>query len=158
MLGQGGSLSFMTHHLAQINIARCKAPLDSPTMRGFFEQLDAINALADATPGFVWRLQSDAGDATSIRAYEDPLTIVNMSVWTGIEPLKTYAYRSAHAEVFRKRKEWFEELPGPILTLWWIPAGSIPTPEEGKRRLEILEQRGPTVEAFTFRATFPPAP
>ncbi len=141
--------------LAQINIAHCKAPLDSPVMRGFVDLLDTINALADASPGFVWRLKSDGGDATSIRAYEDPLIIVNMSVWTSAEALKEYTYRNSHAAVFRKRKEWFHEMTGPNFALWWIPAGQIPTVEEGKRRLELLAKNGPSPESFSFRESFP---
>lgn len=145
----------MPHQLAQINIARCRAPLDSPVMRDFVELLDAMNALAEASPGFVWRLKSDSGNATSIRAYEDPLVLVNISVWTGIEPLQNYAYRSSHAYVFRRRKDWFEELPGSNLALWWIPAGEFPTEHEARRRLERLDAQGPGPDAFTFRQPYP---
>ncbi|OAI43143.1 hypothetical protein AYO41_02805 [Verrucomicrobia bacterium SCGC AG-212-E04] len=149
----------MPFHLAQINIARCRAPLDSPVMRGFVERLDTVNALADASPGFIWRLQTDAGDATSIQAFDDPLIIVNLSVWSGLEPLRDYVYRSSHAEAFRQRGDWFEPAAGPHLACWWISAGTIPTVEEGKRRLDMLAARGPTADAFTFRSAFlsPPA-
>jgi len=145
----------MPHHLAQINIARGRAALDSPVMRGFVEQLDSLNALAEASPGFVWRLKTESGNATDIRAFEDPLIIVNLSVWTGIEPLRDFAYRSAHAQAFRRRKEWFEEMDGPSLALWWIPAGSLPTVDQGKERLGLMAGLGPTREAFTFRNAFP---
>jgi hypothetical protein len=145
----------MPHHLAQINIARGRAALDAPVMRGFVEQLDSLNALAEASPGFVWRLKTESGNATDIRAFEDPLIIVNLSVWTGIEPLRDFAYRSAHAQAFRGRKEWFEEMDGPSLALWWIPAGSLPTVDQGKERLGLMAGLGPTREAFTFRNAFP---
>ena len=108
----------MSFHLEQINIARCRAPVDFPVMRGFVDMLDAVNALADATPGFVWRLQSDGGDATRIQACDDPLIIINLSVWSGVEPLREYIYRTVHADAFRKRQEWFEDFGGPSLALW----------------------------------------
>ena len=146
----------MKYQLAQINIARCKAPLDSPVMRDFVDLLDAVNALADATPGFIWRLKTEEGDATGVRAFDDPLIIVNMSVWSGIEALRAYVYRSSHAYVFRKRKEWFEDVTTPSLALWWIPVGHIPTVDEGKQRLEMLEKDGITPYAFTFKDTFEP--
>jgi hypothetical protein len=144
----------MKHQLAQINVARCKAPLDSPVMRDFVDLLDAVNALADATPGFIWRLKTDEGDATGVKAFEDPLIIVNMSVWGGIEALRDYVYKNSHGYAFRKRKEWFEEMTTPRLALWWIPVGHIPTVEEGKQRLEALEREGPTPIAFTFKDAF----
>src|SRR5450432_46769 len=145
----------MAFHLAQINIARCRAPLDSPVMCGFVDLLDTINALADAAPGFIWRLQSADGDATSIQAFDDPLIIVNMSVWPGLEPLKAYVHRNAHADALRQRQDWFENSAGPSLALWWIAAGAIPTIEDGKRRLDLLSRRGPTGDAFTIRNPFP---
>ena len=144
----------MPHHLAQINIARGRAALDSPVMRGFVEQLDSLNALAESSPGFVWRLKTESGNATDIRAFDDPLIIVNLSVWSGIEPLKEFAYRSAHAHAFRRRKEWFEEMAAPGLALWWIPEGSLPTVDQGKERLGLMARVGPTCEAFTFRNVF----
>jgi len=143
------------HHIAQLNIARARAPLDDPLLADFVAQLDAVNALAEASPGFVWRLKSDSGNATDIRAYDDPLMIVNMSVWESIEALFDFAYRTSHTKVMNRRKEWFESLPGPHLVLWWIPAVTIPTVEEAKRRLEHLAQHGPTAMAFTFKVRFP---
>jgi Domain of unknown function (DUF3291) len=112
----------MGFHLAQINIARSLAPLDSSVMRDFVALLPEINALAESTSGFVWRLVGDGADATGVRAYEDPLIIVNMSVWKDIEALRNYAYRSGHVHAFRRRKEWFEESEVPTFALWWIPA------------------------------------
>jgi Domain of unknown function (DUF3291) len=142
--------------LAQINIARFKAPIDAPLLAGFVEMLDPINALADVAPGFVWRLQTDEGNATSIHAFDDDLILVNMSVWESIEDLDAFVYRSPHFEVFRRRREWTEHMERAYVALWWIPAGMIPTVEEGKRRLDLLIGSGPTPEAFTFKRTYPP--
>lgn len=140
------------HHLAQINVGRTVAPLDDPRLAGFVSQLAEINALADRSPGFVWRLQTPAGDATSVRAYDDPRVIVNMSVWQSLETLHAYVYRSAHVGVLRDRKRWFEKWSGPYYALWWIPKGHVPTVEEGKARLEYLAQHGPSEHAFWFVA------
>src|SRR5258706_5075484 len=104
-------------HIAQINIGRILAPIDDPIMAEFVAQLPAINALADSTPGFVWRLQTDSGDATSIRIYEDDRIAVNMSVWESLDALREYAYKSAHASVMRDRKRWFEKFDGPYMAL-----------------------------------------
>jgi hypothetical protein len=144
-----------THHIAQLNIARAKAPLDDPLLADFVAQLDDVNALAEASPGFVWRLKSDSGNATDIRAYDDPLMIVNMSVWESIEALFDFAYRTSHTKVMNRRKEWFESLPGPHMVLWWIAAGTVPTVDEAKQRLDHLAAHGPTPTAFTFKARFP---
>jgi hypothetical protein len=142
------------HHLAQINIARMRAPLNAPIMKGFVDQLVEVNQTAEASPGFVWRLKSEEGDATSIRAYEDELILVNMSVWESIESLREFTYRSHHAGMFRDRQQWFERSDGAQLALWWIPVGHIPTVEEGKGRLALLGKLGPTQEAFTFKQSF----
>jgi hypothetical protein len=143
-------------HLAQVNIGRLRAPLDDPIMEGFRSQLDPINALADRSPGFVWRLQTEDGNATSIRPFDDERMAINMSVWESLAALQHFVYKSAHVGPLRDRKEWFEPIEGPILALWWIPAGHIPTVVEAKGRLRLLEQRGPSVDAFTFRTPFPP--
>ena len=148
-------MSNPSHHLAQINIARMHAPLDDPLMAGFVAQLDPVNALADQSPGFVWRLQDEAGDATSIRVFDDDRILVNMSVWETMEALRDYVYRSGHLGVLRDRKRWFEPPDGPYLALWWIPAGHVPTPEEGRQHLDHLRRHGPTPEAFTFKSLFP---
>jgi hypothetical protein len=143
-------------HLAQVNIGRLRAPIDDPIMEGFRTQLDPINALADRSPGFVWRLQTEEGNATAIRPYEDERMAINMSVWESLEALQQYVYRSAHVGPLRDRQRWFEPIDGPILALWWIPAGHIPTVDEAKERLRILKERGPSPDAFTFRVPFPP--
>jgi hypothetical protein len=144
------------YHLAQANIGRIRAPLEDPVMEGFRTQLDPINALADRTTGFVWRLQTDAGNAMAIRPYADERMAINMSVWESLESLQQFVYKSAHLGPLRDRKQWFEPIDGPILVLWWIPAGHIPTVEEAKERLQLLAERGPTTAAFTFRKPFPP--
>ncbi len=143
-------------HLAQLNVGVLRAPLDSPQLAGFVEALDPINALADRTPGFVWRLQTEDGNATAIRPFEDDRVAVNLSVWESLEALGEFVYASRHLDVLRRRREWFEHMAEAYLVLWWVPAGTIPTVEEAKRRLEILRERGPSPEAFTFREPFPP--
>jgi hypothetical protein len=143
-------------HLAQANVARMRAPLEDPVMDGFRSQLDRINAIADQSPGFVWRLQTAEGNATAIRAYEDDRILFNMSVWESLEALHHYVYRSDHVGPLRSRREWFEPFEGPILVLWWIPAGHVPTIGEAQEKLQILKEQGPTQRAFTFRDAFPP--
>jgi heme-degrading monooxygenase HmoA len=128
--------------------------MDGPVMAGFKAALEPINALADEAPGFVWRLQSEDGDATAIRPYEDERMMVNMSVWESIEALRAFVYTSGHTSVMRNRKQWFEKLET-YLVLWWVPAGHEPTIEEAKERLEHLKRRGPTPSEFTFRTSFP---
>ena len=150
-------MSDSTYHLAQINIARAVAPMDDPAMQGFVEQLEYINSVADSAPGFVWRLQTEDGDATEIDVFGDELVLFNMSVWESIEALEAYVYRSNHVSAVQKRAEWFERPTRSALVLWWIEAGEIPTIEEGKARLEKLWLDGPTAEAFTFRRRFDPA-
>lgn len=144
------------HHLAQINVARMRYPLEHPGMAGFVARLDRINALADRAPGFVWRLQDDSGNATGLRPFEDPMIIVNMSVWRAPEALFDFVYRSAHAEVMRQRKSWFEQPKQPHMALWWIPAGALPTVDDGKAQLEHLQEHGPSRCAFTLKQRFPP--
>lgn len=143
-----------TYHLAQINIARILAPFDDPLMAEFVAQLAPVNALADSSPGFVWRLQTESGDATNIRIYEDEMIAVNMSVWESVEALREFAYKSAHAGVMRNRKRWFEKFDGSYMALWWVPAGHIPTTEEGKERLDYLREYGDTEYAFSFQHIF----
>jgi hypothetical protein len=142
--------------VAQLNVARLRAPLDAPELADFVAWLEPINALADRAPGFVWRLQTDDGDATSIRVFDDDMLIVNMSVWESIDALNAFVYRSDHKDVFARRKEWFERIDDAYVVLWWHPADEPPAVEEGARRLEHLRAHGPTPEAFTLRASFPP--
>ena len=125
-------------------------------MSGFVSRLDEINALADGSPGFVWRLQTEAGDATSLRPYDDDRIIVNLTVWESLESLRDFVYRRDHAEGLRKRQEGFERLEAAVVALGWIPAGHVPSVAEAKERLLRLQERGPSPFAFTFQTPFPP--
>lgn len=142
-------------HIAQINVGRLVGGPDDPVVAGFFAQLDAINALADTSPGFVWRLQGDNGNATELQATPDPRLIVNMSVWTDPDSLFAFVYRSAHTPVMAQRRQWLERFDGAYQALWWVPAGYIPTIEDGLSRLWLLDRFGPCPSAFTFKAQFP---
>ena len=142
------------HQLAQLNVALMRSPLDAPPMADFVAALDRINALANAAPGFVWRLQTDDGDATALRPFGDDM-LVNLSVWRDVESLHAYVYRSQHAEVMRRRKEWFHHMAEAYTVLWWVPAGHRPDAAEAKARLDRLRADGPTAEAFTFKRAWP---
>jgi hypothetical protein len=145
------------YHIAQLNIGRILAPTDSPIMAEFMNNLDQINALAESTPGFVWRLIGDGNDATSLRPYpEDDMMLVNMSVWETVEQLRDYVYKSNHVDFLRKRKQWFELMKEAYYCMWWVRAGHIPTVREAKERLEHLRAHGETATAFTFKTVFPP--
>lgn len=144
------------YELAQLNTGFIRGPIDSPVMAEFVANLERINALADAAPGFVWRLKTEAGDATAIRPFDDPNQLLNMSVWRDADALRRFVYRSAHAEILARRREWFEQIKGPIMVLWWVPRGHRPSIEEAVAKLELLRVNGATPEAFTFRQTFPP--
>jgi len=144
-----------TPHLAELNIGRMMGPIDSETMAGFVAKLDEINALAEQSPGFVWRLKTEDGDATAIRPYEDDRIIVNLSVWESVETLHEYVYKTAHVEVLRQRREWFSRMAESFMVLWWVPAGHHPPVAEAVARLETLRANGPTPAAFTFRQPFP---
>jgi hypothetical protein len=143
-----------TYELAQLNIAAMKAPLESPPMADFVANLDRINALAESSPGFVWRFQTAEGDATAVRPLGDD-TLINLSVWRDIESLSDYVYKSAHVEFIRRRKEWFERVREAVIVLWWVPKGHRPSEAEALAKLGLLRARGPSVEAFTFRYAYP---
>ena len=143
------------YHLAQINIARMLAPIDDPIMAEFVAQLAPVNALAEQSSGFVWRLQSENGDATSIKVYEDDMIIVNLTVWENVESLREFVFKGAHHAVLHDRKRWFEKFDGSYTALWWVTAGHLPSTEEGKERLEHLRTHGDTAYAFSFRNVFP---
>ncbi len=146
----------MDYHLAQINIGRLAAPLDDPRIAGFVSQLAPINALADRSPGFVWRLQSASGNATDVPyCDEDATLMVNMSVWESLEALRDYVYRSKHIGVFRDRAKWFEKMDQPSYCLWWVRAGHIPTVAEGRERLTHYQEHGATPFSFWFSEHFP---
>ena len=143
-----------TRHLAQLNIGRIKGAMDSPVMADFAANLDRINALAEASPGFVWRLQTEEGDATALRPFDDERMLVNMSVWRDVAALNRYVYTSAHVELMRRRREWFEPMREAFLVLWWVPEGHQPSVAEAIERLEHLRAHGPTPWAFNFRQAF----
>jgi hypothetical protein len=152
----------MEYVVAQVNIGRLVGPLDSAQMADFVANLDPVNAVADDAPGFVWRLQTEEGNATAVRLFEqeaegaDGGVLVNMSVWESVETLAAYVYGDAHRAVLRRRREWFELMREAYTTLWWIPRGHVPTPGEAEDRIRHLRQYGPTPRAFTLRVHFPP--
>ena len=151
----------MAHDLAQVNIARLAAELTDPRLADFVAALEPVNALADAADGFVWRLQTEAGDATSVVAFESEVgdgvgVITNLSTWRDVEALTEFVFRTAHADVMRRRREWFLPIDEAYTVCWWVPAGHRPTVEEAEERLDLLRRNGPTPEAFTLRRSFPP--
>ncbi len=149
------TLDERTHHLAQYNIARLIAPLDDPRLADFVADLERINTLGDGTPGFVWRLATSDGTLTSVRVRGDDRILVNFTVWESVEALFDFTYHSGHAAVYRRRRAWFEHPAEPILVLWWVPAGHIPSVEDADERLDHLRTHGPAPHAFTFKQRFP---
>jgi hypothetical protein len=143
-------------HIAQLNVGRAVAPPGSQELADFMAALDRINALAESSPGFVWRLQSASGNATDILVSEDPRSLVNMSVWSSVESLFAFVYRSGHTDVMKRRREWFEKPTEAHQVLWWIPAGHIPSIEEAMERLAHLRREGPALRAFTFSQRYLP--
>ena len=146
----------MNFHLAQVNIARMKGPIDSPVMAEFVKNLDPINLLAESSQGFVWRLKDDSNNASSIKVYDDDFIIVNLSVWESIESLFQFVYNSNHIEIFKKRRDWFEKMEEMHMALWYTPADQVPTAAEAVERLDFLQQNGETPYSFTFRKKFTP--
>jgi len=143
-------------HLAQLNVGQLRAPIDHPDSAGFADNLDPVNAEAEAAAGFVWRLQDESGNATGFARDGDPLRILNLSVWESVDEFKAFTYNGDHVKFMRRRREWFDARDGAHLVLWWIPAGHEPTIEEAEQRLAMLRDSGPSREAFTFMLTFPP--
>jgi Domain of unknown function (DUF3291) len=143
------------YQLAQINIARMIAPLTDPVMADFVANLAPINAVADASPGFVWRFQTEQGDATGVRPYDDDRIIINFSVWEDLGSLRSFVYHSSHSGILKRRREWFDRLTEAYVALWWVPAAHRPTIAEAMARLERLKGQGPSPEAFTFREFYP---
>lgn len=143
-------------HIAQLNVGYPIAPLDTEELRGFVEMLEPVNALADKAPGFVWRLQTEDGDATAIRGFADSRLLMNMSVWESIESLAAFVFEGEHAAVMRQRRQWFERMDKAYACLWWVPAGTVPAVADAEPRLTALQERGPTPFAFTFRRVFGP--
>ena len=141
--------------LAQLNIARLRAPVDSPELADFVANLDRINALAESAPGYVWRLQDETGNATGFRPFGDDC-IVNLSVWEDVASLGDYAFRSGHVEIMRRRREWFVPMDEAYAVLWWLPRDHRPGVLEAHERLGHLRAHGPSAYAFTFKTAFPP--
>jgi hypothetical protein len=144
------------YEIAQLNVGRALGPLDGPVMADFMNWLDEINALAERNPGFVWRLHGESGNNTELKVSDDPLFIVNLSVWSSVEALYDFTYRSDHKTVFKRRHDWFERFGRPNTVLWWQPTGTVPTAEEALARLELLTTLGPTPDAFSFKERFGP--
>ncbi|NEB05623.1 DUF3291 domain-containing protein [Streptomyces sp. SID13726] len=146
---------FPAYELAQVNIGRLRAPLDSAQLKDFVDSLDPVNADADAADGFVWRLEGESGDATDVPVLGDEWLIINMSVWRDADALTAYMYQGRHREMLARRREFFERVEEAMVTLWWIPAGHRPTVAEAESRLLHLRANGPTPYAFTLRQPFP---
>jgi hypothetical protein len=151
----------MSYVLAQVNIGRLRAPIDSPALADFVSALDPVNAIADAAPGFVWRLQTEDGNATAVRGFEwdaadSAGVIINMSVWESVEALAGFVYSAGHRQVLRRRREWFEQMPEAYTALWWIGRGTTPTVADAEERVLCLRAHGPTPQGFTLRTHFPP--
>ncbi|WP_217215382.1 DUF3291 domain-containing protein [Streptomyces sp. AC550_RSS872] len=144
------------YELAQVNIARLKAPLDSPQLKDFVDNLDPVNADAEAADGFVWRLKGDSGDATEVSVFGDEWLIINLTMWRDTNALTSYMYQGRHREMLARRREWFERVQEAMTALWWVPAGHRPTVAEAESRLLHLRTNGPTPYAFTLRTSFPP--
>ena len=156
MLVSAGNV-MSAYELAQLNIGVIRGPIDSPVMAEFVANLDRINALAERTPGFVWRLQTEEGNATAIRPFpENENMAVNMSVWKDVDALRRFVFHSEHVEIMRRRSEWFVKMDQAFLVLWWVPAGHRPSIEEAKEKLALLRRKGPSAQAFTFRQAYPP--
>lgn len=146
----------MLWHIAQMNVGRALYPLEDLGMAEFVGQLDQVNALAEQSPGFIWRLKSESGNATDIKMTDDPQFIVNMSVWQNIEALFDFVYKSSHRLVMAERRRWFERPAGAYMVLWWVAAGTVPSADEGLARLGDLDRHGPTPHAFSFKHILPP--
>lgn len=149
-----GMAATTSYELAQVNIALPHAPLTEPLLADFVAGLDPINALAEASPGFVWRLKTEDGDATAVRGFGDDRLIINMSVWTSVEALAGFVYGGEHAGYMRRRREWFAHIREAVTCCWWVPAGHRPDIAEAEDRLAALREHGPTPYSFTLRRSF----
>ena len=153
---RAGSQAWQTGamHLAQLNVGRLRAPMDDPLIADFKDNLGRVNQMAENSPGYVWRLQGARGNATGIRAFPDPLDIINLTVWQSVEALADFTFRSGHVEFLRRRREFFEHLDQPTMCLWWVPEGELSSVEDALGHLEHLRVHGPTPISFTFRRRF----
>ena len=145
-------MSESPRHLAQLNVGRMVAPQGDPRVEEFYANLDRINAIAERMPGFVWRLQDESGNATSIRPFDDPEMLLNLSVWEDIESLEKFVWQTAHTAIYRKKANWFLPIESPHFVMWWIDRGHIPTLEEAKTRLEHLTANGSSEFAFGWES------
>lgn len=144
-------------HLAVVNIAKPKHPLDSPEMAEFMDNLERINTIGDTSPGAVWRYEDESGAATDTRIFDDPNMLINYTIWESVGSLKNYVYSGDHLDFFKRRALWFQEVVDlPSLVMWWIPAGTIPGIEQTREKVEYLKDNGPTADAFTFAKRFDP--
>lgn len=141
--------------LAQLNIAKTRFPLDAPEIKDFVDNLDKVNAIAESSDGFVWRLKDEAGNATNIKVFDDPDLLVNMSVWTSPQALKDFMFKTLHRDFMRRKNEWFYPPKSNTYVLWWVEDGHIPTVEEAIERLSLLREKGESPEAFSFKSNFP---
>ncbi|MEM1440182.1 MAG: DUF3291 domain-containing protein [Pseudomonadota bacterium] len=140
----------MSRELAHVNIATMRWPADDPRMAGFYNNVPAINALAESSPGFVWRLTDAEEEARAATLFGDPRLIIALSVWESIDALEQFVYRSAHGGYLRQRTSWFEPRQGPNKALWWVERGARPTIHDAKHRIEWLALNGPGEFAFGF--------
>ncbi len=140
--------------LAQLNIALAKYALDAPEIKDFVDNLDKVNAIAESSEGFVWRLKDESGDATNIKAFDDPNMIVNMSVWDSVDSLKNFMFRTHHRDFMRRKGEWFHRLAEDTYVLWWVEDAHIPSLDEAIERLEHLREMGDSPYAFTLQNQF----
>ncbi len=145
------------YQLAQVNIGRMRGKnIEDPIMAEFVENLDHINALAETSDGFVWRLKDESNNATHFSPYDDPRVIINLSVWRDLKSFEKFVYHSSHLEFLKRRAEWFEKFEKPHLALWWIPSGHLPTIADAVHKLDYLHAQGPSAEVFNFSLKFPP--
>ncbi|MBD8511382.1 DUF3291 domain-containing protein [Photobacterium sp. WH24] len=142
--------------LAQLNIALAKYPMDAPEIKDFADNLDPVNAIAESSEGFIWRLQDESGDATSIQAFDAPNMLINMSVWESVDTLKNFMFRTHHRDFMRRKAEWFHRSAEDTYVLWWVEDDHIPTIAEAKERLDYLRNKGDSPFAFTFKSNFTP--
>ena len=135
-------------HLAELNLAKLRYPKGDARVAEFFDSIDRVNALADRMPGFVWRLKDEGGSALDVRFSDDPLVIVNMTVWETPEALEKYVFQTVHTAFYRKRDDWFERMSGPHMVFWWVEPGTTPTLAEAAARLAGLAANGPSERGF----------
>ncbi|RTZ48534.1 DUF3291 domain-containing protein (plasmid) [Chryseobacterium arthrosphaerae] len=143
------------YQLAQINIARMiGANIEDPIMTEFVSHLDSVNQLAEESDGFIWRLKDDDNNATGFNPLHDEQVMINLSVWKNIESLEYYTYKTFHVDFLRRRKEWFQKYGKAYYALWWIKNDEFPDIDEALKRLEYLQENGPSSYAFNFQSVF----